>query len=157
MLTRDPTTCYQQLPFPIAFHAHRCQSREAWRSPESRARHLTLAVEAMVRYLALIALVDYLTKGSFAAEVNALLTRRLRGKMTLGHWLELLREIVRASQDAGHAIQPDGLGPLLFVQRAGRARPSEFLKGLERLASYRNQAAHESWLDVAATVDQHYE
>src|SRR4051794_40027534 len=42
---------YERLPFPIAFHVHRCRTREASRSPESGLRYLASAFGASLRYL----------------------------------------------------------------------------------------------------------
>jgi hypothetical protein len=145
---------YGGLPFPIAFHAHRCHSFQAARSPESRARHLAHALEALVRYLALVALSDYLQQGAFAAEVNALLQERIRRRLTLGHWLEVLREVVRAFAAAGRETRPPELAAFLFDRRPAGCKPSPALRLLDRLVGYRNDYSHQWSLDLAGTLDQ---
>src|SRR5262249_23031195 len=101
----------------IAFHARRCQSRQA-RTPESRFLYLAAAVEGLVRYLGLVAFSDYLQQGAFETRLNAWLQEHLSRPLTLGTWLELLRETMRSfiSQKrtlrlpASHGGREPGLG-----------------------------------------------
>jgi len=103
---------------------------------------LTHALEAVVRYLALVIISDYLQQGAFHSETNQLLATRIRRSLPLGLWMELLRETAIPFFRLRKESRPRELVPLLFVERGGRPKPSEFLRCLEELIEFRNRLAH---------------
>jgi hypothetical protein len=137
--------CYERLPFPIAYHVHRCESREAWSSAETRAKRLADALEALVRYLAQAAVSDYLQQGAFDPKLNGHLDLRIRRSLPLGLWMDVLRETAAAFFRHNRETRPPGLAALLFDRRGARPQPSDFLRKLDALLASRNDLAHKPW------------
>lgn len=154
MQAKRPLEGYEQLPFPIAYPIHRCRSRNAWQGPDSRARHVNAALDALIRFLTLVAVSDYLLRGAFEPCVNDRLLRCLRAKPTFGEWVGLLREVVLAFVTQGRPTRPTGMADLLFVCRRGKPKPSSFLRALDKLVNHRNIDAHKSWRDNAFTIEE---
>jgi hypothetical protein len=131
---------YRRLPFPIAFHARRCQSRQA-RMPESCFLYLATALDNLVRYLALLAAADYLQQGAFEPKVNAWLQERIGRGLSLGQWLELLREVVRAFITRKRAPRVGELVGLVSA-RPDALELSAFYHQTNDLVGWRNSVVH---------------
>jgi hypothetical protein len=109
------------LPFPIAYPYHLIG---AGRSPADRYDRLLQGYEAVVRYLAIVQLSDYLAAGCPDAGVNRTLLRNLPVKTTLGQWVEITRQVT-ALQKQGKltAFMPE-LAALYFKPGKGAALPT---------------------------------
>jgi hypothetical protein len=113
---------FQRLPFPIAFPVSLSRSLPARRSPESRFLHLIAALESTVRFLSLVGISDYLQQGGFEPTLNTLIRERVGRPLSLGVWLELFRETVRAFVSHKKPLRVAELTPLLS-RRAGTFLP----------------------------------
>ncbi len=80
-----------QLPFPIAFPY---QLIAAGRDPATRYERLVRCYEAVVRYCATVQISDYVAAGCPGADLNRKFMERLYRNFSLGHWIEITRDII---------------------------------------------------------------
>jgi len=99
------------------------------------------ALEALIRYLALVALSDYLQEGAFEIKVNTHIQDKIGRPLTSGAWLELLREVVRAFITHKKTPSLAGFVPLLST-RTDKLQPTQFLRQIEALIAWRNDVVH---------------
>src|SRR5437899_503515 len=93
------------LPSPIAY-LHNLIGNAATGS--DRYRCVLRCYEALVRYCAAVQISDYLAVGCPDAALNGRLLEVLARKPSLGHWIELTREITRwQKRNPGSAFIPE--------------------------------------------------
>ena len=114
---------------------------------------IAAALEAVIRYLALVALSDYLDQGAFEPKVNAKIEEKIGRPMVLGSWLEVLREVVRAFVTHKKTPKLAGLVGLCSV-RLDNFKPTAFLENAEQLVTWRNSVVHPKEVpDLAGEID----
>jgi hypothetical protein len=125
-------------------------------SPESQFNFLATALESLIRYLGLVAVSDFLQQGAFETKVNALLGSKIGRPMTLGSWLSLLQEVIRAFVTHHKEAQPRGMVTLISRHR-DKFQPSEFAQQLDDLIAWRNRVVHRKGAeDLPAAIRQRY-
>lgn len=137
-----PTTCYERLPFPIAFPVHLCELRGAHATAEMRVLRLISAAESLIRYLTLVAVSDYLDCGAFDPDCNRILGDKLRDKLAMGTWQELLRRTVQAFFDHDKPTRPGELRDHFYFRRGTKLKPTTLLNRLNGLVEFRNHLHH---------------
>lgn len=121
-------------PHPVAFAWHRVL---VVTNHAERIRQITAFLDVVCRYLVVTQVPEYL-RGE-PVEVVEVALRRL-GRPSLGTWVGLLRELLRANRSR---VDGDAFAPVAsswYFTRKGK--PSDAAKMLDRLVQLRNQEAH---------------
>jgi hypothetical protein len=127
-------------PHPVAAAWHRVSLST---SSADRIKRLLACLEVLVRVLCVLLLPDYL-RGPPDEAVEKTLVHLDRP--ALGHWVQLLRSLVRAleARESPAPFMPEALAWYM-----SKGRPSEGAKRLDELVMMRNEEAHGRALSVA--------
>ncbi|MEQ1508345.1 MAG: hypothetical protein ABMB14_39305, partial [Myxococcota bacterium] len=119
-------------PHPVAAAWHRVSLAT---SSADRIKRLLACLEVLVRVQCVVLLPDYL-RGPPDDAVDKTLERLDRP--SLGHWVQLLRSLIRAIDD--RELPP--FVPEAIAWYGAKGRPSDAAKRLDELVTVRNDEAH---------------
>jgi hypothetical protein len=130
-------------PFPVACTMRRVyEVRRA--DPHTRVFALIDQGEAVIRWLAVVALASYRHDGYFDQSVNHYLEKLFLKKMSTGDWVYLVRSIFKAYHRARHKFP---IPALINNYINPRGKPTVLAKSIDHLVTIRNGVVHGGFKD----------
>ncbi|MUT67846.1 ATP-binding protein [Paenibacillus sp. NEAU-GSW1] len=134
----------QRYPFPIAVYYKSLLQKERMKAGIANDKVLfdfsIYMFDMMNRFLAVLALSNYVHEGAFSQELNQRLAQKLTKKLSMGDWLEILRETVRAFGNCREKLfMPELLEFLFTVKPNGKLEENATLKQFASLLQIRNK------------------